>query len=101
MADDSKGLRRINAPRAPVDAIPNDHLRLALALRSHVFVVEPVERRTVRVAERLRLVLIGDSVADDALEVIPYGRAFVVGIADVGAIGNRRRRSGDELGDGL
>ena len=33
------------------------------------------------------LVLVGDSVADDALELVPHGRAFVVGIADDGAIG--------------
>jgi hypothetical protein len=46
----------------------------------------------VRVEEGLLLVLIGDSVADDALEGVPDGRAVVVGLAGDGAIGGRNRQ---------
>jgi hypothetical protein len=61
--------------------MPNEHLRLR-PLRSHVFGVDLVERsrrRTVRIEERPLLVLIGDQVADDALELVPHWRAIAGG----------------------
>jgi hypothetical protein len=53
-------------------------------------VVVPVGRPAACLDERLLLVGVVHSVAEEALELVPHGRAFVVLLADGGAI-NRWR----------